>query len=1775
MRRGIGSRRTAVLAAAVSGLAITALPAMADLNWDGNGGHATGGGSGTWNAANNNWWNGSADQAWNSTGAVFGNTTTASTVTMSGTLNTTGLTFSTTGYTVTSSTGTNTLTLTGATPGISVNTGANAILGTNPASATAPIAWQLQGSNGFTLSGGGELILAGQLGVTGGIAVNGGSTLTVGNRNLTASLDPTLLLNNNAVTLTSSNLTFATSATRTGTPPGNGWASSITVNGTSNLNLQRTASSASTSFNMQNTAVVLNAGAQLNVNPTGNTTGLTPFVQFASVTQNGNATIQATDNGTNGENVRLGNFIDNGFNTTFLSGGTATLQGTQIRTTTYSTGSSTQGGTWTLGSSTGGGTAGVQLEVDTASGSTGQMTNNTITVNASSQLEFFGSGQLTWGVAGQTINLNGDGITNGTNGAMFFFSNTLSGTGVSNELLSNVVLQSNSTIAVTTGTTSQIDGNITGNFKLTKGAAGTLNINGTANNWTGGTTITSGTIEVAAASSISTSNLSLASNSVASTPALILHNPTQTVSNLSSSFIVTTGTASNTLTLDGTALTIKQSSNTTWGPGAVPTLSSTIQDGGSAGSIVLDATSAGTLTLSGPNTYSGGTTINGGTLIAANTSGSATGSGAVVVAGGSLGGSGSISGAVTLTSGAILPGTAVGGNHIGGTLSTGSLTLNGGSLTFNLNTPASSDLVSATALAVGGPVTINLNNLGALGAATYHLINYSSGSLSTPAFNNLTLGTQPAGFTFMLQNDPNAVDLVVTAAAANVWTAQTNTIWDTSTQNWNSGSGLFTNGDSVLFDDTANGTSPLSVSIPADVSPGLVTFNNNSKNYTVGGAGKIAGNTNLVLTGTGTVTLTSQNSFAGTVAVSAGGTLSVSADNQLGNASNPVSLTSSSSTQLSTLQVASTYTSARAVTLYGVGGAIDVTGSNTLTLTSGLAGGGGLTKSNTGTLVLTAPASFAGNTNVTGGTLKLGANGVLPSGTALTISSGATVDTQTFNNSAGSLAGAGNLSIGTGATFTAGFNNADTTFSGVISGAGTLNKVGAGTLTLTGTTNNITGGVSIAGGGKIIAAQGSLGTATAAPTISISAASTLQLSTAYTYTQQVISPGAGNGTLNLNSNAASLSFLGGTGVLTVVNGPSLKLNNRPSSTAAANTGGIVVGNGSDTVVLDVAGADTGSGIPAIGTGTVTINTGSTFWLDGIKDGFNGTAPTGTGNSTVTFKSNTTWKATGSAAYSGGSPTIDTGATVTINVPTSTDSLIENTTFRNPATGGQDTSNAINVTGNGTLQLSSGAVSNTTATQFFGSWTIGTGSTAPKVIASPITGTFGEVLNAFGYAQGANTGPGAPVTLQGGTLAFGVDSINPAASSPLSGVNSFRSPLTLSGGTIGSTGQEINVPSSTTTAGVVFNNAANALVSANLAGNITLSGGATVTADTFDPIGATAATVGRNLNFTTDGTGVSGNFTWGSGSTLSIAAGSSTGGAINFGRTGGTVSISTPASITIAAGATVNVGKWFTPGSYTGATFNPGSLKNVPSAIDPFTDSADNTKSLDATVAGSLVYANNQATGAGTVTMRLNSLTVQGGGSVKLENPVSGAVADRTILSTGSLLDSGNINLGKNEILITNDPSKDKEAMFGLVSSMKISSTDVSGSLAVGYVGNGDFAANSPAEARLTLLGDSDLNGNVNVADLANLAGNFGQTSGKHWLDGDFDYNHTVNVADLADLAGNFGADLGGGSSAGGGAAAPAAALASGGGAAVPEPTAVAGLLAFGGTALLARRRRKL
>jgi autotransporter-associated beta strand protein len=102
-----------------------------------------------------------------------------------------------------------------------------------------------------------------------------------------------------------------------------------------------------------------------------------------------------------------------------------------------------------------------------------------------------------------------------------------------------------------------------------------------------------------------------------------------------------------------------------------------------------------------------------------------------------------------------------------------------------------------------------------------------------------------------------------------------------------------------------------------------------------------------------------------------------------------------------------------------------------------------------GTTVLAGPNTYTGATNVNAGTLRAGAANAFSPFSAFSVASGATLDFNSFNQTIGSLAGAGNVTLGT-ATLTTGNGNTSTTFSGAISGTGGLTKSGSGTLLLTG-----------------------------------------------------------------------------------------------------------------------------------------------------------------------------------------------------------------------------------------------------------------------------------------------------------------------------------------------------------------------------------------------------------------------------------------------------------------------------------------------------------------------------------------------------------------------------------------------------------------------------------------------------------------------------------------------------------------------------------------------------
>lgn len=288
-------------------------------------------------------------------------------------------------------------------------------------------------------------------------------------------------------------------------------------------------------------------------------------------------------------------------------------------------------------------------------------------------------------------------------------------------------------------------------------------------------------------------------------------------------------------------------------------------------SVVKDGT--GTWTLSGSNAYTGSTQINGGRL---NLSTSQSGGGSLSVGdtatlGLSLGAAGQTLNASTFSLGTNTGATleidlgAFGGSSTP-VITTGTFDTHGTNLI----------IVKGTGLSVG----------------SIPLISYS-GSILGNGFSSLALSGLPPRVTANLTNAASVVSLNITAFDFPKWTglvgATPNGTWNinngsdpttgSGAANWKeANSGSITRYlqipgsavDSVLFDDSATGTTDVTLS--TTLTPVTATVNNSTLTYTFLGLGKLSGATNLIKQGSGKLILanTGGNDYTGTTTISNG-----------------------------------------------------------------------------------------------------------------------------------------------------------------------------------------------------------------------------------------------------------------------------------------------------------------------------------------------------------------------------------------------------------------------------------------------------------------------------------------------------------------------------------------------------------------------------------------------------------------------------------------------------------------------------------------------------------------------------------------------------------------------------------------------------------------------------------------------------------------------------------------------------------------------------------------
>ena len=257
------------------------------------------------------------------------------------------------------------------------------------------------------------------------------------------------------------------------------------------------------------------------------------------------------------------------------------------------------------------------------------------------------------------------------------------------------------------------------------------------------------------------------------------------------------------------------------------------------------------------------------------------------------------------------------------------------------------------------------------------------------------------------------------------------------------------------------------------------TFDTNGNALTL--SGLISGTGSLTKAGAGTLELTGVNTYSGGTAFN-GGSINITQNASLGALSGGWSFDSGR------LKYLAAFDSARSITINAGGGTFDTNGYGS-TLSGNISGSGSFTKTGTGTVTLQGVNTYAGNTTIQEGVLKLSGGFAIPDGSPVSLSnvSGVKLDINGTNETIGSLSGGGttggNITLGTGQLTVQQIDN--NTYSGIISDTGNVGSVvksSSGALTLTGA-NTYGGGTTVNGGLLLVNNISGSGTGTGSVTV--------------------------------------------------------------------------------------------------------------------------------------------------------------------------------------------------------------------------------------------------------------------------------------------------------------------------------------------------------------------------------------------------------------------------------------------------------------------------------------------------------------------------------------------------------------------------------------------------------------------------------------------------------------------------------------------------------------------
>ncbi len=1153
-------------------------------------------------------------------------------------------------------------------------------------------------------------------------------------------------------------------------------AYTFTLTGTSSLEFNGTGV-VNNSSNSPTFSVTSNAGGLLFASGTAgnaivnNTT--TGFTEFGFSSTAGMASI--SNNGTDSIT----------FFTNSSTAGTASITNTADGITQFSNSSSAGAASITNGDGVTNGAGAAALFDNTSTAGTA-----TITTNLGGFTEFNDSSTA----GNATVITNSGGITvfqqTGSGGQAVFITNSggivdfshLTSTGTTAGSIAGAGNYNLGSINLTVGSSNlntEVSGVIAdGGFfggsgaSLTKVGTGTLTLSG-ANTYTGGTTISAGTLQIGDGGTTGsivgnvTNNATLAFDR--SDNALILGGVIS-----GTGALVQLGTGTTTLTGTNTytgGTTISAGTLQIGGGGTTGSIAGNVTDNGTlafdrsdtvtfngviSGTGGLTQLGSGTLILTSNNPFTGTTTISAGTLQLGNGGASGGVNSILIVDNGIL----DIDRSDTITYGGSVTGTGSGVKDGAGTLIftgnntyTGGTTINEGALQIGNGGGTGSIVGNVLINAAGATLIFDRSDFFTLNGSITGIggVTLESGTITLGGDNtysgatNLTAGALQAGS--------------ATAFSANSAFTVTGTL------------------DLNGFNNTIGSLSGTGVVTNTSAGPAVLTVGGDNTSTTFGGLlTDGASSLGLTKSGSGTLTLTGVSAYHGATDIASGilraGSATAFSANSAYTVTGTLDLNGFSNT-IGSLSGSGT------VTNNGAGPAVlTAGGDNTSTTFSGVltdgSGSLGLAKSGAGTMILTGANTYTGGTTIDAGTLQIG-------------------DGEATGSIVGNVTDNGTLA----------FDRSDTvTFDGVISGTGGLTQLGSGTLILT-SNNPFTGTTTISAGTLQLGNGGPSG---AVNSVLIVDNGILDIDRSDTITYGGSVTGTGSG---VKDGAGTLIFTG---------------NNTYTGGTTINEGALQIGNGGGTgsivgnVLINAAGATlifdrsdsltlngsiTGLGGVTLESGTITLGGDNTY-----SGATNLTAGALRAGSATAFSANSAFTVTGTLDLNGFNNTIGSLSGTGVVTNTSAGPAVltvggdnTSTTFSGSflAAG---SSLGLTKIGSGTLTLTGASAYNGATDIAAGTLQAGSASAFTAESAYTVTGTLD--LNGFSNTIGSlsgsgtvtNNGAGPAVLTAGGdntsttfsgVLTDGSGSLGLAKSGAgtmiLTGANTYTGGTTIDAGTL--------------------------------------------------------------------------------------------------------------------------------------------------------------------------------------------------------------------------------------------------------------------------------------------------------------------------------------------------------------------------------------------------------